>query len=197
MAALIALMASLMLPSLQGLFGVAGRRGGANLLAGGLEQARLVAIEKGVSAYLAFPADNLSDEVSASSFTIYRERTEDEKITLANSNPVSVSRWFRLPRGVFIDPKSIKDSFPTNKTGLANVLPRLGTSPVSTATVVEFDRFGRIRGNANELRTLLIGEGVFSGGTVTFRPATNDYYAVTLYPMTGRVSLTDNLRENP
>lgn len=187
-------MAALIAPSLQGLFGVAGRRGGANLLAGALEQARLAAIENGVSAYLGFPAGMDTDESSASTFIVFRSAREDELATNSAKTYLPLSRWFKLPRGVFVDPETIKDAAPTS-ISLSGMLPKLGTKSVSTTYSIEFDRFGKIKGDPSALRRLRVGEGIFSGGSVTYRPSDKDYYKLTLYPMTGRVKIVDGLVE--
>jgi prepilin-type N-terminal cleavage/methylation domain-containing protein len=196
-AALIALMTALVAPSLKGLFGVAGRRGGASLLGGALEQARLAAIEKGVPSYVVFPDGIDSSDASASAFVVLRQRTAQERLANTNdTNPVAISRWFRLPQGVFFDPQSIKSADAIKSTNF-NRLPRLGDFDITNQLVIEFDRFGRVKGNQNQLISIRVGEGGFNGGTVTFRPSTNDYYLVTVYPMTGRVKVADNILKAP
>jgi prepilin-type N-terminal cleavage/methylation domain-containing protein len=202
-AALIALMASLVAPSLQGLFGVAGRRGGASLLAGALEQARLAAIENGVKAYVGFPLESspagvTTNEVSMNSFIVFRDAREDE-LSVTPSRPfIPLSRWIRLPKGVFVSPESVESGTATNETAFAtNTLAALSsyqtTYRLSKVRAVEFDRFGKLIGNPNLIRAVNVGEGVFLGNSVTFRPGTNDFYRVQLYPMTGRVKIVDNV----
>jgi type II secretory pathway pseudopilin PulG len=185
--AIIAILVGLVVPSLQGLFGVAGRRGGSNLLGGALEQARLAAIENGVPAYLGFPGGIDTDEASASSFIVFRGPREGETV-----NFVPLSRWIRLPTGVFIDPTSIQTAA-TNSLSVSGLIPKLNNANLSTVKGIKFDRFGRVEGDQNQLRELRVGEGTFSGSSVNFKPSANDYYILTLYPMTGRVRITDGL----
>lgn len=202
-AALIALMAALVAPSLQGLFGVAGRRGGASLLAGALEQARLAAIENGVKAYVAFPMESspsgiANNEASVNSFIVFRDARQDELAVDPARIFVPLSRWIRLPKGVFLSPESVENGTATNETTIAtNTLPSLSSSQttfrLSKVRVVEFDRFGKLTGDPNDTRIVNVGEGVFLGNGVTFRPSTNDFYRVQLYPMTGRVKIVDNV----
>lgn len=185
--ALIAVLTGLTLPSLQGLFGVAGRRGGSSLLGGALEQARLAAIQNGTDAYLAFPGGSFaSSDLSASSMIVFRGPRDGETAKF-----VPLSRWIRLPNGVFIHPEDIAREA-TASPQISGLIPKLNGSNVTSVKAIKFDRFGRLKeGDQNDLRELRVGEGIFSPGSVTFKPATNDYYSLTIYPMTGRVKITD------
>ena len=184
--ALIAVLTGLTLPSLQGLFGVAGRRGGSSLLGGALEQARLAAIQNGTDAYLAFPGGSFaSSDLSASSLIVFRGPRDGE-----TANFVPLSRWIRLPNGVFIHPEDIAREA-TASPQISGLIPKLNGSNLTSVKAITFDRFGRLKGDQNDLRELRVGEGIFSPGSVTFKPATNDYYNLTIYPMTGRVKITD------
>jgi len=184
--ALIAVLTGLTLPSLQGLFGVAGRRGGSSLLGGALEQARLAAIQNGTDAYLAFPGGSFaSSDLSASSMIVFRGPRDGETAKF-----VPLSRWIRLPNGVFIQPEDIAREA-TASPQISGLIPKLNGSNVTSVKAITFDRFGRLKGDQNDLRELRVGEGIFSPGSVTFKPATNDYYNLTIYPMTGRVKITD------
>ena len=185
--ALIAVLTGLTLPSLQGLFGVAGRRGGSSLLGGALEQARLAAIQNGTDAYLAFPGGSFaSSDLSASSLIVFRGPRDGETAKF-----VPLSRWIRLPNGVFIHPEDIAREA-TASPQMSGLIPKLNGSNVTSVKAITFDRFGRLKGgDQNDLRELRVGEGIFSPGSVTFKPATNDYYNLTIYPMTGRVKITD------
>ncbi len=175
----------LTLPALQGLFGVAGRRGGVNVLAGAMEQARLVALQHGVSAYVGFPTSLGDKEVAFNSVIVFRETRDDERAT--NPAPFAViSRWLRYPTGVFVDPGTL----PTATVSLTN-LPRLANQSVSQVSAVQFDRYGKLRPE-NRLR-IHVGEGVVEGASVKFRPTTNNFNALNVLPLTGRVKITDGV----
>jgi hypothetical protein len=164
-----------------------------NTLSGALEQARLSAIENGVPAYVGFPSSG-TNELAFSSVIVYRAGK------LGESNVVPVSRWVRFPTGVFLDPSSISNAAPDTTIGIGAFLPKLGGGSVTDLAYIAFDRFGKVRGNPNLKRELRVGEGVFDSGKVTFKPSTNNYYALTLLPYTGRVQVTDastNLTLNP
>lgn len=183
---LIAVLMGLTLPALQGLFGVAGRRGGANVLTGALEQARLVALQHGVSAYVGFPTSLSNKEVAFNSAIVFRQTREDERITNSAQYTV-ISRWLRYPTGVFVDPTTL----PTTTVSVTN-LPRLATETVAQVSAVEFDRFGKLRPESR-IR-LHIGEGTVDPVSKEFRgfrPTTNNFSALNILPLTGRVKVTD------
>ena len=181
--ALVAILTTLIAPSLQGLFGVAGRRGGANALSAALEQARLAAVENGTSAYVGFASASTNQDAAYNSVIVFRARRDDE----AGAAFVPLSRWLRLPTGVHLEPDSIPS---TTVSGLSGILPRLGSEALVTTPVIEFDRFGRLR-NQSTTPVLKVGEGVVVGGDVQFRSGTNALYAVSVLPLTGRVQISE------
>ena len=184
--AIVAMLTALTLPALQGLFGIAGRRGGVNVLAGAMEQARLAALQHGVSAYVGFPTSLADKETSYNSVVIFRETRADERTTNGGVLYSVLSRWLRYPRGVFVDPSTL----PTASLGVTN-LPRLGTNLVTSVAYVQFDRYGKLKPEAAlEVR---IGEGAVDGSSVAFRPNPNNYSALKVLPLTGRVKITDGV----
>jgi prepilin-type N-terminal cleavage/methylation domain-containing protein len=184
--AIIALLTALTLPALQGLFGIAGRRGGANVLAGAMEQARLAALQHGVSAYVGFPTSLADKETGFNSVIIFRETRADEKMTNNGAAYSVLSRWLRYPRGVFVDPSTV----PTATVSPTN-LPKLGGQPVTQVATVQFDRYGKLKPETPlEIR---IGEGALNGSSVTFRPSPNNFSALKVLPLTGRVKITDGI----
>lgn len=184
--AIIALLTSLTLPALQGLFGIAGRRGGANVLAGAMEQARLAALQHGVSTYVGFPTSVPDAETGFNSVIIFRETRADERVTNGGSLYSVLSRWLRYPQGVFVDPATL----PTAALTVTN-LPRLGTNRVTSVTHVQFDRYGKLKPEVPlEIR---IGEGTVDGSSVAFRGGANNYTALKVLPLTGRVKITDGV----
>jgi prepilin-type N-terminal cleavage/methylation domain-containing protein len=192
--ALVALLSALLVPSLQGLFGVAGRRGGANALSAALEQARLSAVENGTSAYVGFATASTNQDAKYNAVIVFRARRDDE----SGAAFVPLSRWLRLPIGVHLQPASILSAATTSVSSLTGVLPRLGTEQLASVPAIEFDRFGRLKnqGSANS-RVLVVGEGVVvDASTVQFRSGTNAY-ALTVLPLTGRVQIADTDASTP
>lgn len=183
---LIAVLTGLTLPALQGLFGVAGRGGGTTVLSGAFEQARIAALQHGVSAYVGFPTQLTNKETAFNSVIVFRETREDER---SNNLPrfTVVTRWLRYPNGVFVDPTTL----PTETIDITNI-PRLGGEVVNRLSVVRFDRYGKLFPE-NRLR-IHVGEGVVVGNSaVTFRPTTNNFNALNVMPLTGRVKITDGV----
>jgi prepilin-type N-terminal cleavage/methylation domain-containing protein len=179
--ALIAVLASLLTPALQGMMGVSGVRGGVNSLSAALEQARLSAMQAGTTAYLGFPFNSTNPQASHSSLIVLRA---DERGNLS-----AVSRWVKLPQGIFVEPG---DNFPVGNTLAltnANSLPRLGTERPSQLTVLQFDRFGRLAGTAQEV---VIKLGEKTDRDSGFRGGDNKHFEFRVQPLTGRASVRDN-----
>jgi prepilin-type N-terminal cleavage/methylation domain-containing protein len=192
--ALVAILTTLLAPSLQGLFGVAGRRGGVNALSAALEQARLSAVENGTSAYVGFATASTNQDAKYNAVIVFRARRDDE----SGAAFVPLSRWLRLPTGVHLQPASISSAATTSVSSLTGVLPRLGSEQLASVPVIEFDRFGRLKnqGSTNS-RVLVVGEGVVvDASTVQFRSGTNAY-ALTVLPLTGRVQIADTNASTP
>lgn len=192
--ALVAILTTLLAPSMQGLFGVVGRRGGANALALGIEQARLEAVKHGTPAFVGFAIG--TNEAAYSSFIIYRALRFDEAVT--NTNLVTaVSRWMRLPRGVFIQPQDLASAVTLTQNVASNALPRLGSDSISSLRSLQFDRFGKLVTTNVDPPTLRVGEGIFNGTSVTFIPDTNNYYELSIQPLTGQVVMRDGVVAQP
>ncbi len=187
--AIIAIMSALLAPSFQGLFSVAGRRGGANALAGAAELARLESIRHSVPSFVGFA--NLTNEEAYSSVIVFRALRPDEAAT--NSQTVmAVSRWLRFPRGVFVDPESLGSAAFAAQSVPAGEIPRLGTLPVTSLRSIKFDRFGKLATNASPV--LKVGEGVLEGSRLRFIPTDQNYYEVSIQPLTGKAVVSDPLQ---
>jgi len=185
--ALIAVLTALVAPSLRGLFGVVGGRGGVSALSGAIEQARLEAIKHGVSAFVGFP-DGITNEEAYASMIVYRALRADESLT--NTNEIAVvTRWSRLPQGVFIDPASL-DAAVQMTQNVGGLVPRLANNNIASVRSLKFDRFGKLGWNVSTPPVLRVGEGVYVGSKVAFTP-TNNYYTVAIQPLTGQVVVRD------
>jgi len=180
--ALAAIVMGLAVPAIQGTLGLSGRRGGVSVAVNLVEQARLAAVENGVRTYLAFAPTNSDVEVRFNSLIIMREKKSGE--VMAGSH-VPVTRWIRLPTGVFYD-------------GLSNMVivtmtnfPRLeGAGTTGPLRALQFDRFGRLLPRATSTPTFHVGEGVVSRQGSVWRVVFKgkNYETVSVQRLTGRVS---------
>jgi len=174
--ALIAILSTLLVPSMRGLMGVAGPRGGVNLVASAVEQARLSALESGVSAYLGFPLDLPGGENPYSAVIVFRDARDDE-----SGDFVAVSRWMRLPRGIHADASGLAGT-----VSAGGVLPRLGNDTVDELRVLRFDRFGKLYATGSE-QVVQVGEKIEPDGEFT----KGNYFEIAVQPLTGRAIITE------
>lgn len=194
---LIAALTALTLPSLKGLLGVGGRAGGASVVQSALEQARLVALETGQTTYVGFPMDVADKEIAYSSIILFREPTPEE--ATAGKAYVPLSRWLRLPQGIYLQEGEDFAARTTNISAqaLASQLPKLSTSsgPVAIDKIraIAFDRFGKLK-HAGAPVDFLVGEK--SGPTNSFLGFDDNYIQLTVEPLTGRVRVVDRGRQN-
>jgi prepilin-type N-terminal cleavage/methylation domain-containing protein len=177
--AIIAIMSALLTPAVRGLLGVSGPRGGMNTLTAALEQARLAAMESGVPAYAGLAVDTNGGH---SAVIVFRDPRDDETNRL-----VPVTRWIKMPQGVYHKSGDL-ESFPVP----AGTLPRLGTNNISPVSVVRFDRFGRLSQTTTP-RVVQLGAMTAEGGE--FLGGANNYFELTIHPLTGRASVLDKAME--
>lgn len=178
---LMAIMIGLLGPAVQGMLGISGPRGGMNSLTAGLEQARLTAMQHATPAYVGFPIGVTGDEaVGYSSFIIFREPRDDESA----GTITPISRWIRMPQGVFVESEDL-----TTMTIGPGVLPRLEGESIESLSVIKFDRFGRLADRATPAEIRLGGKVTPTG---EFTPKPENYFELTLQPLTGRTLVVDN-----
>jgi len=186
--AIIAIMSALLTPAVRGLLGVTGPRGGTNILASTLEQARLSGMESGMPTYVGFPFAASDKEVGFSSFIVFRRATDEEK-ALTKKDYTPVSRWMRLPQGVYIESEDLGE---TENVGVG-VLPKLVTEDVETINVLRFDRFGKLMG-ATVPVVVRVGEKAEPVGD--FIPeASRSFFELIVQPLTGRTTVVDKAKE--
>ena len=178
---IIAIMVALLAPSLQGILGAAGPRGGLNVVSAALEQARLSAMESGVPAYVGFAEDDLIEPVTAAGI-VFREPRDDETNTL-----VPVSRWLKLPRGVFYQSDDL-----TSLPVTAGSLPKLGQQSLSDVEIMKFDRFGRLDA-VSEVSRVSVGRKAESTGE--FLEKGGEVFYLDIQPLTGRVLIAERSQE--
>ena len=189
--AIIGIMTTLLVPAVRGLVGVGGRRGGMNSLSSSIEKARLAAIEAGGTVYVGFPFSASDPEVGYSSVIVFRPATPGE--VDAGGQPVSfvpLSRWVRMPAGVFIEGDNLRD-VSVNGAVMPQLAGSNGVAPVTQVSAVAFDRFGRLTPKENvEIR---VGEKASPTGA--FIKGANNHFALGIEPLTGRVTVQDRSKD--
>jgi prepilin-type N-terminal cleavage/methylation domain-containing protein len=194
---LIAALTALTLPSLKGLLGVGGRAGGASVMQSALEQSRLAALESGQTSYVGFPVEVADLEAAYSSIILFRDSTPDE--ANAGKTYVPLSRWMRLPQGIYFEEGEDFANVTTliAASALASQLPKLSTSsgPVAVEKIraIAFDRFGKLK-HAGSRVELLVGEK--SGPTNSVIGFDENCIQLTVEPLTGRVRVVDRGRQH-
>jgi prepilin-type N-terminal cleavage/methylation domain-containing protein len=181
--AIIGVLSSLMVPAMRGLVGVGGRRGGMNTLSSTIEQARLAAIENGTTVYVGFPFSAADPAAGYSSVIVYRDKRDDE----TNNAIVPLSRWLRMPSGVFIESDDLE-----GKSVTGALLPKLASSngvvAVTQLSTLTFDRFGRLKPD-DETAEIRVGEK--SEPTGQFLQNDDNHFRLEVQPLTGRVIVED------
>jgi hypothetical protein len=179
--AIIAIMSALLTPAVRGLLGVTGPRGGVNTVSAALEQARLSALESGVPSYLGWAPE--TDDTTASAMIVFRDKKDGE-----TANYVAITRWLKLPQGVFLE----------SGAGVSSVspggnLPKLDTKAVSSVTAVKFDRFGGLLPRDAPVVLKVGAKDVPTGG---FKPDNEkSFFQLTIQPLTGRAVVVDKAME--
>ena len=183
--AIIAVLSALITPAVQGLMGTSGRRGALNTVTAVLEQARLSAVENGTTAYVGFPHNAANKTNGFSHLIVFRDPRPGDTST----NAVAVTRWQRLPNGVFIQEGTGLSGALTTRTLPTRTLPRLGGSEdLTQIPALAFNRFGQLQG-ASTAVSVLLGEKIEPTGD--WRGSPNNYYELRIQPLTGRVIVDD------
>jgi hypothetical protein len=184
---IIAILLGLLGPALQGLTGTSGRRGGMNTAAAVFDQARLTAIENGVTAYVGFPTGANNKTNGFSHLIVFRD--PDPNKQPPETAPVAVTRWQRLPSGVFYELSPALSGALSNRTVPTRTLPRLGGSEdLTQISALAFNRFGQLQGVTTTV-SVLLGEKIEPSGA--WRGSTNNYFELRIQPLTGRVIIDD------
>ena len=183
--ALVAILTTLLAPAVQGLMGTSGRRGGLNTVTAVLDQARLAAIENGTTAYVGFPTNASNPTNGFSHVIVFRDARPDD----TNQNPVAVTRWQRLPSGVFFQAGSGLNAAVATRTLPPRTLPPLaGSQDITQIPALAFNRFGQLQGVTTTV-SVLLGEKIEPSGA--WRGSTSNYFELRIQPLTGRVIIDD------
>jgi prepilin-type N-terminal cleavage/methylation domain-containing protein len=183
---IMAVLMGLMGPAVRGLVGVSGKRGGMNTLSSVIEQARLTAMQNGVATYVGFPFAASDPELGYSSVIVVREPRDDEDPGLK-----PVSRWMKMPRGVYIESDDLPRSLPTG-----GAVPALGGQPVTTLAALEFDRFGKLRPDDTRV-SIRVGEKAGPSPGDPFLVGADNHFELTVQPLTGRTMVVDRSTNAP
>lgn len=182
--AIVAILTALLAPAVQGLMGTSGRRGGLNTVTAVFEQARLAAIENGTTAYIGFPINAQNQTNAFSQMIIFRDARPGD----ASTNPVTVTRWQRLPNGVFFEPSDNFAASVANRKLPTNTLPKLGSEELAQIPALAFNRFGQLQGVNNEV-VVLLGEKIEPTGS--WRGSPTNHFRLRIQPLTGRAIVED------
>ncbi len=114
--AILALIAGLLAPALQGLTSPAGRKGAVTIVMNTLEQARVSAIETGREVVVVFWKKNGTDE---------SQPDEQDAMLILRKNDAEawepITRWIKLPRGVLFHGEDSESKILHDNSGLAAV----------------------------------------------------------------------------
>lgn len=186
---IIAILLGLLGPALQGLMGTSGRRGGMNTAAAVFDQARLTAIENGVTAYVGFPSGANNKTNGFSHLIVFRD--PDPNKQPPETAPVAVTRWQRLPSGVFYELSPALSGVLSNRSLPQRTLPRLGGSEdLTQISALAFNRFGQLQGVNSEV-SLFVGDKIDPTKNGEWLRGANNYFELRVQPLTGRVIIDD------
>jgi len=187
---IIATLLGLLAPALQGIMGTSGRRGGMNTAAVVFEQARLAAIENGVTAYVGFPFGAANKINGFSHLIVFRD--PDPNKQPPETAPVAVTRWQRLPSGVFYELSPALSGALSSRTLPQRTLPRLGGSEdLTQISALAFNRFGQLQGVNTNGVSLYVGDKIDPTEPNKWRGSASNYFELRVQPLTGRVIIDD------
>lgn len=192
--AVIAIMTSLLLPSISGLSNSAGRRGAVNSLMSTFEQARIAALESGRTVFVIFARPDFPEQDAV---MVVRENE-------SGTGPYEIlSRWRKLPKGILLHSPTLSSgsvdsilSAPVLGSGFDAA--RLNSPIVGTAAnlrVLAFNEQGAVAFPMGKgFRKLIVSEGVRGqGGTEAVisnkKQTAGGFEIISLAQYTGRAQL--------
>ena len=143
-------------------------------------KARLAAMESGAPTYAGFAVDT---NAGHSAIIVFRDPREGEPA----NRPVALTRWMSFPQGVYHQSEQLQ-AVPVQPARF----PRLGTNRVASVSSVRFDRFGRL---SPATQPVVIQLGAKANQTAEYMGGTNNYFEVTIQPLTGRAAVVDKAME--
>ena len=190
--AILALIAGLLAPALQGLTSPAGRKGAVTIVMNTLEQARVSAIETGREVVVVFWKKNGTDE---------SQPDEQDAMLILRKNDSEawepITRWIKLPRGVLFHGGDEDSKILSDASGLAEVsdttiqsLP--GNPSKNTLGAVHFSPTGSVQlpSTSNGLRIALTeGQRGADQTLIVNKQKDGGHEIISLARYTGRATL--------
>jgi hypothetical protein len=162
-AAIMALMATLLYSALPSLSNSAGRRGAVNILLNTFEYARIAALESGQTVYVGFADEDFPlPEMRYAAFLVFRETSEGERAAGAG-NYVVLTKWTKLPKNVAfkrVTGSLISENGGQTFSGLNAALPT--SQHDETFPSLAFNRTGAVEGGTSPVH-LYLYEGYYAG----------------------------------
>jgi prepilin-type N-terminal cleavage/methylation domain-containing protein len=169
----IGILAALAVPAFQGLVGTSGVRGGVDIVSGAFDQARNIALEKDVDAYVGFLPENFGTEPSStySHLIVFRQASYDELESDPNTLFVPFSRWLKLPTGVMMNFSAIDFQSGDLDPSAEQAIPKFEGNDVKGVRVIKYDRYGRVVTGPSGIDQMYIqvGDGLLDGTDVKFK----------------------------
>jgi prepilin-type N-terminal cleavage/methylation domain-containing protein len=194
---IIIIMGAMSLPMLSSLSNQIGRKGAVNILLNSFEQARVTALNTGVTTYVGFADANFPQEhFRYRAFILFRERREEDP---AQPPYVALTKWTFLPKGISF--KSIGAQL-LGDTGPANSMNFKASDGIPYITnnlplrLIGFNGSGQLSypsgANSSHLN-LYIYEGFFSASSADRDNSTNKnnlyFERISFRRFTGRAEL--------
>jgi prepilin-type N-terminal cleavage/methylation domain-containing protein len=190
--AILALIAGLLAPALQGLTSPAGRKGAVTIVMNTLEQARVSAIETGREVVVVFWKKNGTDE---------SQPDEQDAMLILRKNDAEawepITRWIKLPRGVLFHGEDEDSKILYDNSGLEAVcdtsidsLP--GNPSKNTLGAVHFSPTGAVQlpSTSNGLRIALTeGQRGADQSLIVNKQKDGGHEIISLARYTGRATL--------
>jgi prepilin-type N-terminal cleavage/methylation domain-containing protein len=190
--AILALIAGLLAPALQGLTSPAGRKGAVTIVMNTLEQARVSAIETGREVVVVFWKKNGTDE---------SQPDEQDAMLILRKNDAEawepITRWIKLPRGVLFHGEDEDSKILYDNSGLEAVcdtsidsLP--GKPSKNTLGAVHFSPTGAVQlpSTSNGLRIALTeGQRGADQSLIVNKQKDGGHEIISLARYTGRATL--------
>ncbi len=114
---------------------------------------------------------------------VYRDKKDGETNA---SSVVPLSRWVRMPAGVFIESDDLETK------SVDGALPKLASAngfiDVTQLAVLTFDRFGKLKPDDRKIEIRVGEKSAPDGG---FLKSEGNHFLLTVQPLTGRVTVED------